>query len=199
MTVDNAPVTSTGPPPKATIALVLPWTGMMLDYTDQVAALVPETLLDWRLSDPSGKWHFSLAEIAMHIADARQMFARQLSGSDKVDDYWSTGPGTDGVWPFRAYETKQAILDSLTRARGELRPFFERPAADLTATTDGTVLLYERALGKIRDKGQDTAAMEVRGPANLVRVIMAMIVHESGHRSSLQTLLRMHGLNVPED
>jgi len=38
----------------------------------------------------------------------------------------------------------------------------------------------------------------VRGPVTIIRVIMALAVHESGHRSTLQTLLRMHGINLAE-
>jgi hypothetical protein len=94
------------------IGLGLPWLTATLDSLEQIAALVPEDKLDWRLADPSGKWHFSLAEIVMHSADARRMFARMLTASESTDGYWSTGPGEDGVWPFKPYGTKQTILDS---------------------------------------------------------------------------------------
>ena len=37
---------------------------------------------------------------------------------------------------------------------------------------------------------------ELRGPASIVRVMMAMVAHEDGHRSTLQTFLRFHGINL---
>jgi hypothetical protein len=183
----------------ATVGQSLPWTDLVLDSTEKIAAIIPENLLEWRLNDPSGKWHFSLAEIAMHCADSRRMFARQLTGEERQDDYWSGDPGENGIWPFRAYGNKEAILASLKEARAEMRPFFERPASDLMMTTEGTRRIFDKALSGMREKGRDTGVMELRGPANLNRIIMALLCHESGHKSTLLTLLRMHGINVPQE
>ena len=180
----------------ATVAACYPWVGLILDYTEEIAELVPEDKLEWRLPDPSGKWHFSLAEIIMHSADARIMFARQLSGNESTVGYWSTGPGQDGVWSFRPYGSRQEILDSLKSARAELRPWLEQPVSAAMETTEGTRRLFGKALAGMKEKEQDTAAVELRGPANIVRVLMACIAHESGHRGTLQTLLRVHGINA---
>lgn len=178
------------------IGFGLPWLTATLDSLEQIAALVPEDKLDWRLADPSGKWHFSLAEIVMHSADARRMFARMLTGSESTDGYWSTGPGEDGVWPFKPYGTKQTILDSLKESRAELQPFLDRPLSSMSETTEGTRKAFERNLARMRERQLDTANDEKRGPASVLRILMACAVHESGHRSSLQTLLRMHGINL---
>lgn len=180
----------------ATIGQVYPWFNMTLDYTDQISALIPEDLLDWRFEDPSGKWSFSLAEQAMHCADARRMFARQIAGSDSGEDYWSEGPGEDGVWPFKAYGSKQAILDSLKTSRAELDAVLNRSADDALAITAGTQETYDKIIAQMKEKDLDTAAAELRGPANLIRVLMATVVHEAGHRGSMQTLLRMKGINA---
>lgn len=179
-----------------TIGFGLPWLAGTLDSMERVAAMVPEDKLDWRLADPSGKWHFSLAEIVMHSADARRMFARMLSGSESTNDYWSPGPGEGGVWPFTPYGRKQAILDSLKESRGELQPFLDRPLAAMTETTEGTRKAFESNLARARERQLDTANDEKRGPATILRILMACAVHEAGHRSSLQTLLRMHGINL---
>jgi uncharacterized damage-inducible protein DinB len=181
--------------PQTNVGMALPWVNMMFDYTDKIAAAIPDELLDWRPTDPSGKWCFSLGEIAMHCADARRMFARQLSGDAREDDYWSEGPGEDGVWPFKPHGSKQAILDSLKSSRSELQPFLERPASSITEITEGTHKAYEQWLKQMREKNKDTSELEARGPANVVRVLMAATVHESGHRGALQTLLRQHGIN----
>jgi hypothetical protein len=184
------------PSPDLTIGVAFPWLTMALDQTEKVAAIIPEEKLDWRLNDPSGKWHFSLAEIAMHCADARRLFARMMSGLDRTEDYLSPGPGEDGVWPFRPYGSKQAVLDELAAARLELEPWLLQPASAAMEVTDPAQATWEKNLARMREKGMDTALDELRGPASILRVLMACAVHEAGHRSSLQTLLRMHGVNL---
>jgi hypothetical protein len=188
-------------PSAPTVGFVLPWVNAVLDGTERVTGLIPEDKLDWRLPDPSGRWHFSLAEIAMHCADSRVMFARQLAGNDSQEGYWSIGyPGDDGIWQFHPYGSKQAILDSLKRGRAELQPFFDLPAASCSDVTAGMRKIYDKYLAGLREKGKETdaATAELRGPANIVRVLMAVVAHENGHKSSLCTLLRMHGVDIRE-
>ncbi|MCB1221410.1 MAG: DinB family protein [Planctomycetales bacterium] len=182
--------------PTPTIGQIYPWLNMTFDYTDEIAALIPDELLDWRYEDPSGKWTFSLAEQAMHCADARIMFARQISGNDSEEGYWSPGPGEDGVWPFKEYGSKQAIMDSLKASRAELDEVMNRSADDVLAIPDGTRKVYEQVLKQMQEKGMDTSGLETRGPANIIRVLMAASAHEAGHRGSMQTLLRMKGINA---
>ena len=179
-----------------TMGVAFPWLNMILDQTEAWAKLIPEDQLDWRPEDPSGKWCFSLGEIVMHCADARIMFARQLSGNDSSDGYCSEGPGEDGVWKFKHPGGKQAILDCLTTARKELEPFMQMPASAMGEVTEGTQAGYAKQLAKLKEDGKDTAEMEARGPANIVRVLMAAVVHEAGHRGTLLTLLRQKGINL---
>jgi uncharacterized damage-inducible protein DinB len=182
-----------------TVGGFLPWVSMILDYTDEIVALIPEDKLDRRMEDPSGAFCFSLGEIAMHMADARRMFARELSGAQSEEGYWSDGPAEGGVWKFKPCESKQALLDSLAAARAELAPYTELSATSYTETTQGTRGSFERMLAAMREHGKDTAQAESRGPANIVRVLMAVVAHESGHRGSLQTLLRQQGINAKRD
>lgn len=182
-----------------TIGQVYPWFNMTFDYTDQICELIPDELLDWRYEDPSGKWTFSLAEQAMHCADARRMFARQLTGSDSDNGYWSEGPNEEGVWAFREYGSKQAILDSLKTAREEINEALNLSADEALAVTEGTRMVFEKVLQQLKDSGMDTAAVELRGPANVLRVLMAAATHEAGHRGSMQTLLRIKGVNATHE
>ncbi len=182
--------------PGLSVAGFLPWINMVLDYTDEIVALIPEDKLDWRPEDPTGHFCFSLGEIAMHIADARRMFARQLSGSESEDGYWSEGPDAQGVWKFTPPAGKAEILHSMNEARRELKAYLDLPAASYTQTTDGSRSTFEKSLERLREAGQPTNEAEARGPANIVRVLMAVIAHEAGHRGSLQTLLRMQGVNM---
>lgn len=186
------------PEPRRTVGDQLPWTGMMLDYTEKLAEIVPAELLGWRPEDPSGAFCFSLAEILMHCADARLMFVRQLTGEDTTDGYWTTGegPGDDGVWSFREHDGKAAIIASLRAARALINEWLAAPESDLLDTTAGTRRVYEQQLEYLRSKELDTAALEQRGPANIMRVLMALTVHETGHRGALQTLLRQKGINL---
>jgi hypothetical protein len=187
--------------PVRTIGITFPLLNMTLDGTERFARLIPEDKLDWRLPDPTGRWHFSLAEIAMHCADARILFARQLSGSDRRDGYWSAGPtGEDGVWEFEPYGTKQAILDSLRSSRAELQPFLDLPAEASADVVDGVRRSFEKQVAGLREKGmeKEAAAAELRGPASVIRVLLALAVHENGHKGSLGTLLRTHGVEIQE-
>jgi uncharacterized damage-inducible protein DinB len=179
-----------------TVGGFLPWVGMTLDYTDEIAALIPEDKLDWRPKDPSGRFQFSLGEIAMHIADARRMFARQLSGSETEEGYWSEGPDAQGIWQFSVHSGKQAILDSLASAREELNAYINAPAKSYLETTEGTRKAFEKTLQQMREQGADTSDAATRGPANIVRVMMAVVAHEAGHRGALQALLRQQGVNI---
>lgn len=180
------------------MGLAFPWLNMTFDLTDNLAKLIPEDSLDWRPEDPSGKWCFSLGEIVMHCADARIMFARQLNGSDSHEGYCSEGPGEDGVWKFKEHGGKQAILGCLAASRKELEPFMQMPISAMGEVTEGSQAAFDKHLAKMKEDGQDTAEMEQRGPANIVRVLMATVVHEAGHRGALQTLLRQKGINFGE-
>lgn len=177
------------------------WLGMTWDYTDKIAEAIPEHLLDWRPTDPSGKYCFSLAEIVMHITDARLMFSSQLSGEELDDQYWATseGPNEDGVWTFKDHGGKQALLDSLKASRAKYQSWIDQPFATLLDVPDGARKAYDGFLKRLKEEGHDTAVMEKRGPASIVRVLMAVAAHEAGHRGSLQTLLRQHGVNVSYD
>ena len=178
-----------------TIGDVLPWATMTLDYTEQIAELIPDELLDQRPTDPSGKFCFSPAELVMHCADARRMFAGQLIGEAQEDAYWSGGPDDEGVWEFKPYEGKDALLKSLRDTRALLTPYLERPANDLLAETEGTRASFDKNLEYMREHNHDTTRMERAGAPNIMRVLFAIAVHEAGHRGALQTLLRQHGIN----
>jgi uncharacterized damage-inducible protein DinB len=182
---------------EATIGQMLPWTSMMLDYTEKVAGALTDELRDWRPADPSGKFFFSLGELVAHCADARRMFARQLAGSTSEDGYWSSGPAEgdpDGVWQFKPLPSAAELAASLKDARAELQPWLDMPAAEQWTVTDGAKAVFAKNLAAMRDKGMDTAESELRGPANINRILFAVVAHESGHRAALQTLLRMQGV-----
>jgi uncharacterized damage-inducible protein DinB len=180
------------------IGQTYPWLNMTFDYTDRLAALIPNELLDWRYTDPSGGHTASLAELAMHLADDRLEFSRQLCGSEDLSGYWTLNPRDEGMLDFRPYGSKQAILDSLQAGRRALDPYLAMPSSAALKVTDGMLSTFKRVQLELRDKGIDTADYERRGPANVIRVLMAVAVHESGHRGALQTLLRTKGINLEE-
>jgi uncharacterized damage-inducible protein DinB len=145
---------------------------------------------------------FSLAELAMHCADSRRMFARTLAGADSDDGMWTDWDEADEgnelamVWKFKPRGTKQEILDSLRTAREELNPWLSLPVSSLNEATDGTRESFNKNLAKMREKGADTSEVELRGPSTVNRVLFAVTAHESGHRGSLQTLLRLQGVDA---
>lgn len=183
--------------PVLCIGDALPWARMTLDYTDQLAALIPDELLGWRSPDPSGAFSFSLGEIAAHISDARSMFIRQLSGAPEDDNYFSEGPKAPDYkhWEFRPF-TKAELLASLAASRALAEEWLSRPADGIYAPTPGTTEAWEKMKAKLAEDGnsEELAKAELRGPASVVRVLMALCVHEAGHRGSLGTLLRQQGI-----
>ena len=181
-----------------TVGDQLPWTTMTLDYTERLAEVVPDDLLDWRPGDPSGRFCFSLAEILMHIADARLMFIRQLIGGENGEGYWATGegPNEEGVWTFRDHGGKGAILDSLKSTRGLVQEWLDKPVSELLAVTVAAREVFEKHLEFFRGTDRDTTDFERRGAPSVMRVMFALTTHEAGHRGALQTLLRLKGVNL---
>jgi uncharacterized damage-inducible protein DinB len=186
-----------------TIGQHLPWVNMTLDYTDRLVALIPDELLDWRPTDPNGHFFFSLAEIAMHVADTRIMWARQMAGNESEEGYWSIWDETEtepeNFWRFHPYGSKQAILDSLARSREELNAWLNLPLEQLNSVPTGNQSNFDKSLEKMREKGVDTADTELRGAATINRTLFAVAAHEAGHRGTLQTLLRINGVDARGD
>jgi uncharacterized damage-inducible protein DinB len=189
--------------PAVTIGQHLPWVNMILDYTEKIFEKIPEELLDFRPVDPNGHYMFSLGEIAMHLADTRRMFARTLEGNESEDGYWTIWDENDTsdtmTWNFKPRGTKEEILASLRDARTELEPWLSKSLSELQESTEGTRASFEKNLAKMREKGVDTAEMELRGPSTINRVLFAVTAHESGHRGTLQTLARMQGVDARGD
>jgi uncharacterized damage-inducible protein DinB len=184
-----------------TIGDLLPWTRLTLDYTESVCAVIPEAQLNWRPIDPGGRFFFSLAELVMHMSDMRRRFARQLSGKPSVEGYWCTSPtaAADGSWEFRVCGGKAELLGSLEEGRRELEHWLDLPAAQLHDTTPATVSAYEEKRKKCEEPcSPEDEALLKRGPATILRVLMAASVHEAGHRGALQTLLRQLGVHVDD-
>lgn len=167
--------------------------GVMLDYCDKVAAAIPRNLIDWRPEYPAGDYAFSLGEQVKHIADTRVYTANVLSGENAAYEKWAGDyPGTDGAWSFRAGSYDE-IMASLKVGRELLVPWIERPMSELLLPTAGTRAIWERQLAAKREAGEDTAALEAKGPGSLVNSLLFHVAHENGHRTVLQTLLRQAG------
>jgi uncharacterized damage-inducible protein DinB len=179
--------------PQPAIRLALPWLNMTFDGTERAAAALTDELRDWRPEDPSGHFVFSLGEIVAHLADERRMFARRLSGEDSEDGYWGEGPAADGVWKFRPLPSAAELLADLKAARAQLQPWLDRPVAELWQIPDGSRKLFAKQLEQLRAEGGDVASHELRGPANLNRILFAVACHEQSHRGVLHICLRMNG------
>ncbi len=167
-----------------------------LDYTDLVCAAVPEDRQHWRPEGADGGYYFSLAESVQHIADTRLQFARQLEGSDSEEGFWNTAyTDSTSPWEFRSGSLEE-ILASLKANREQLESWLNRPLAELTQPTAGARSAFEAKLKARREAGEDTAALEQRGPATLAGVLFFLSAHEQGHRAVLQTQLRQLGFTI---
>lgn len=178
----------------------LPWIGITLDHTERITRLVDEERAGLRPVDPLGRFHFSLGELVMHIADSRRMFLGQLDGADYSGGYWADGAGPDaaGSWRFHPPASWADVQESISWAGGKLREYLAGPLGALWEPTAGTRSFFEAYLGDLRKAGREeqAAQYERRGPASLARTLTAMACHEAGHRGSLQTLLRLHGVDA---
>jgi uncharacterized damage-inducible protein DinB len=183
----------------------LPSLPRALNLTDQLCALIPENLLEWRPTDPSGAFQFSLAEIAFHLADSRLQFARQLAGNEAPDeDYMLDLTFEDperfkgAKWTLKPYSGKTQMLEYLKSARAEFQVWLDKPAADLLLTTPSSEAVFKKALETAEKRGTDTTSMRKRGAATIMRVLTGAVIHETGHRGTLHALLRQHGINLPD-
>jgi uncharacterized damage-inducible protein DinB len=186
----------------------LPSLPRALNLTDQLCALIPENLLEWRPTDPSGAFQFSLAEIVFHLADSRLQFARQLAGTNTEEvekDYMLELSFEDperfkgAKWTLQPYKGKTQMLEYLKSARAEFQVWLDKPATDLLLTTSGTEATFKKALETAEKRGTETTAMRKRGAATIMRVLTGAVIHETGHRGTLHALLRQHGVNLPEN
>lgn len=180
----------------------MPIVALCLGSSERVCSLVGAGLWDLRPPDPSGRWTFSLGEFVMHIADARWLFAGQLDGADYSPRYFATSqPRDPGVsWTFKP-AAPAAAMESLLDGRAALQRWLELPLERLWRPTTGTAAYFHTHQQKLRLEGREAAAEAYarRGPASLARTLSGLVAHESGHRGSLQTLLRLQGLNLSED
>ena len=176
----------------------LPWVTLTLDFTDKLAELIPEDELDWRPVDPSGKWSFSLVEIIKHVTDSRIMFIGQLNGDEDSGKYWSEPPGEDGMWKFADHKDKAEVVTRLVEARRGIEEWLDKPASMLLEVTDGWRATFEMIIERVKAHDGPVEDYYRRGPANINRVLMALAVHEAGHRGTLHALLRQKGINIQE-
>ena len=186
--------------PELTIAEHLPWVDITLDYTERLIGLTPEAMFDYRPGNAAGDFFFTPAEIAMHLADERLEFARMLDGSHSREGFWTIASwetGGDGTpWQFRQYTDGAELLASLRETRARLKPWLGLPVSALQEPTDGTRSIYERQLGELRAKGVDISGMQRRGAPSINRVLWSLVTHEAAHRSYLQTILRLQGVDA---
>ncbi|MCC7479312.1 hypothetical protein IT575_12770 [bacterium] len=179
----------------------LPIVALCLSGSERVCKLVDDSLWALRPADPSGRWSFSLGELVMHIADARWLFAGQLDGADYSPRYFVTNQPRDpgAIWTFRP-GAPEAALESLQDGRAAIQRWLEQPLEKLWQPTSGTEDFFHSYQQKLRAAGEEEMAQAYarRGPASLARTLSGLVAHESGHRGSLQTLLRLQGANTAE-
>jgi len=180
-----------------TVPDVIPWIKVFLDYTDAVCQALPDDGLEIRPTEPGGGFVFSALEQAMHIADERWEIMHRLTGDDNAHRLFAKGyPGKDAPWEFRQ-ASREEVLRSLAEGREFLDSYLNEAAS---GSLVGSTLEQERAfdakLTKAQAAGKDTAELIARGPENLVNTLMFLVAHETGHRTVLQHMLRMNGIEV---
>jgi uncharacterized damage-inducible protein DinB len=187
--------------PSQSIADALPYLAGNLKQTDAICARIPEAQLQYRPSDPQGNFNFSLAEIALHIADSRRNFISILSGeNDPAALYTLTTPNNnnEGQWTFKPIASHAELLAALASAHAVVDGWLQQPASLLLTTTEASQRRFASRIANLQRVGKDTNQAEREGPATVARILGFLVTHESGHRASLITLLRGLGVSMTE-
>jgi uncharacterized damage-inducible protein DinB len=179
-----------------TIGQELGWARALMDYTDGVIESIPEEALELRLAAPDGGYFFSARELMMHIADSRWNVAAWVDGEDVSDrQFCEERGGPDKPWRFRE-APKAEVVRQLAAGRRSIEARLDRPAAEMHAVSEHQRKSYRQRLELLREQGQDTTALENKGPGPLADVLLFLAAHEQSHRSELQWLMRVNGIKV---
>lgn len=177
---------------------LLTWCKVLLNYTDEVVANIPEddAGLDWRPTDDKGGWYFSIREQAMHIADTRHSALGWITGEDAAArEFCTEYGGTEKPWEFKR-ASRAEILASLQAGREAVDAWLARPLSAALETTPNLVAEHEKILAQLKADGKDASEREARGPGRIINVIFFIVTHEQSHRSVLQSMLRQRGYEV---
>jgi hypothetical protein len=177
---------------------LLPYAQLMLDYTDTLLGELPtdEAELDWRPADSAGGWYFSLREQALHIVDFRFIVLGWITGDSFMNKtYFTEHGGADEPWQFKP-STHENIVASGKAGRAELDAMLVRPVPELLAPSPALEEQFAAGLQRMRAQGDDTGALEARGPRRAIDLIVFLLAHEQGHRALLQFQLRQRGHRV---
>ncbi len=88
------------------------------------------------------------------------------------------------------------MLGRLAEARSVVEHWLDQPASTLLDVTENSKAVFQENLKRMKEAGHSSEDWERRGPANVNRVLVALAVHEAGHRGTLQALLRQQGINI---
>jgi uncharacterized damage-inducible protein DinB len=169
---------------------------LLLGYTDDVVASIPEDALDLRFTDPRGGYFFSARELMMHIADTRWNALAWVEGEEVSErQFRQEYGGTERAWKFAMAE-KDEILARLGESRKGIDALLARPAGDMHLITDYQREAHEQRIKASKSQGLDTASLEAGGPPSLVDIVLFLVAHEQAHRAELQWLMRAHGKDV---
>jgi uncharacterized damage-inducible protein DinB len=181
-----------------TAAQLLSWAKTFLDYTDAIVNDLPEDdeSLDWRQTDDSGGWYFSIREQAMHIADTRHDAIGWITGEDTDEhDFCTEYGGVEKPWQFRK-ASRDEIIARMKSGRELVDSWLNRPHGVLMETSDHLIKQHEESIESLRKVTKDTSEREARGPSLVINVILFLVSHEQSHRALLQNMLRQRGHKV---
>lgn len=183
--------------PQRTLGDSLDWLNNFLFYTDEVCKSVGEDQFDARFTDPGGGYFFSAKELMMHISDSRWDVISWIDGGDHKDRLFVREfGGHEKPWEFRPDVTKAQITESLAGGKAEIEKVLARPETDALTVTESLRESFEKRIAALKEKGQDTAEIEAKGPSNIANVLMFLAAHEQSHRGELQWLMRTRGADV---
>ncbi len=180
---------------RATIADALAAFSQTFKLTNLAVAKIAPATADYRPPTPDGGWHFSLIELAAHIADGRMLTHSSLTGAPDFGSLFMLPPqgfrGQQAEWTPRFAFSMADVQDYLAATAADWEKVAARPI-------EGAHLPGEAEIAALEERKRQAAAgllpagVAAGNPPNALGKIVAMMTHECAHRGTLVTVLRTH-------
>lgn len=177
------------------IAEALPAFSQCFKLTGLAVAKITPEIADFRAPSPDGGWHFSLIELAAHIADGRMLTYSSLSGAVRFDALFMLPPegfhGQQAKWTPRFEFTLADVHEYMAATAANWERVAARPIDGAHMPGEPEIAAFEDRKKQIAE-GKMPAGFAAGNPPNALGKIVAMMTHECAHRGTLITVLRTH-------
>ncbi|MEP0813666.1 MAG: DinB family protein [bacterium] len=186
-----------------TLAQAIPAYDWCAARTAQVVDKITPDIADWSPPTPDGSYHFRLKDIVAHIGDSYFLGRGRLDGVFSFEKFFLRPPenfvGQHVTWTPVLDFTLNEAKAHLQEARDVWAEVMARPFETAHVPSDGALRQFEE-MKKLVGEGKMPERFLSFGAANALHATASLMAHETGHRGTLITLLRLHhGVSFAED